>query len=213
MASSKRKIEEAKQRLQPLGEVESRTQFGGYCLTVEKTVFAVVADGELYLRACEQVRPYIVERKMEPLSLKKRGVPVALHYYRVDGDLWSDSDQLVALSRLCLLGARTQQLEKQKKRRLKDLPNLGGRIEMLLHQVGINSIETLKQKGAKRCWLLLRTCNSNLGLTVLYALQGAIDGRHYEALPLEMKEELRMWFHRNAQREAKRARERHQGLR
>ena len=212
MASSKRKIEEAKRRLQALGDVESRTQFGGYCLTVEKTVFAVVASGELYLRACEQVQPYIAERKMEPLNLTKRGLPVALHYYRVDKDLWSDNDQLVALSRLCLSGARTEQVEKLNKRRLKDLPNMGIRMEMLLRKVGITNIETLREKGAKCSWLLLRACNKNLGLRVLFALQGAIIGRHSEALPLAMKEELRLWFHHHAQQEAKRERERDQGL-
>lgn len=45
MDCSRRKTEEAKQRLAGLGEVKSRTQFGGYCLSVEKTVFAVVAEG------------------------------------------------------------------------------------------------------------------------------------------------------------------------
>lgn len=201
MDRSKRKIVEAKQRLAQLGEVQSRTQFGGYCLAVEKTVFAVVAQGELYLRACEEVQPYIVERKMTPLSLSKRGVPVELNYYRVDGALWSDGEQLLALSLLCLQGAKQQQKDRQNNRRLKDLPNMGIRMEMLLRQVGISTIEMLVQQGAKRSWLLLRTCNKNLGLTVLFALQGAIVGRHYAALPPEMKEELRHWFNHNAQRE------------
>lgn len=82
MSSSKQRIEQTKQRLAALGPVESRTQFGGYSLSVSKTVFAVVADGELYLRACEQAQPYISERKMQPLHFVKRGLPVALNYYR-----------------------------------------------------------------------------------------------------------------------------------
>ncbi|MTD26572.1 TfoX/Sxy family DNA transformation protein [Erwinia sorbitola] len=207
MDNSKRKIAEAKQRLAELGDVQSRTQFGGYCLAVEKTVFAVVAEGELYLRACEQAQPYIVERKMEPLSLTKRGVPVELNYYRVDGALWSDNEQLLALSQLCLQGAKKQQEERQNNRRLKDLPNMGIRMEMLLRQVGIQTIEMLIQKGAKRSWLLLRSCNKNLGLNVLYALQGAIIGRHQAALPQAMKEELRVWFEYNEQQERKKKRE------
>jgi len=207
MDRSKRKIAEAKQRLAQLGEVQSRTQFGGYCLAVEKTVFAVVAQGELYLRACEEVQSYIVERKMTPLSLSKRGVPVELNYYRVDGALWSDGEQLVAISQLCLQGAKQQQRERQNNRRLKDLPNMGIRMEMLLRQVGISTIEMLVQQGAKRSWLLLRNNNKNLGLTVLFALQGAIVGRHYAALPQEMKEELRLWFNYNTQRESKKSRE------
>lgn len=204
MDNSKRKIAEAKERLAPLGDVQSRTQFGGYCLAVEKTVFAVVAEGEMYLRACEQVQPYIVERKMQPLSLNKRGVPVELNYYRVDGALWSDDEQLLALSHLCLQGARRQQQERQRNRRLKDLPNLGIRMEMLLRQVGITTVDMLIQKGAKRSWLLIRSCNQNLGLPVLFALHGAIVGRHHAALPPEVKEELRAWFHYNVEREQNR---------
>lgn len=207
MDNSKRKIAEAKLRLAELGEVKSRTQFGGYCLAVENTVFAVVAEGELYLRACEEVKPYIVERNMKPLSLSKRGVSVELNYYCVDGDLWSDDRQLIAISQLCLQGAKQQQQDRQNNRRLKDLPNMGIRMEMLLRQVGISTIEMLIQQGAKRSWLKLRACNQNLGLNALYALQGAIVGRHCAALPLEVKEELRLWFNYNAKRERKKQRE------
>jgi len=197
MSSSKQRIEQAKQRLSVLGPVESRTQFGGYSLSVEKTVFAVVADGELYLRACEQAQPYISERKMRQLSFVKRGMPVELNYYRVDGVLWSDDDQLVALSSLCLNGARQEQRERMKNRRIKDLPNMGLRMETLLREVGICSIEMLIEQGAKRSWLKLRANNKHLGLSVLLALEGAIVGSHYQALPTAVKEELRAWFKQN----------------
>lgn len=205
MDGSRRKIEEAKQRLARLGEVKSRTQFGGYSLSVEKTVFAVVAEGELYLRACEQMQTYITERKMQALSLNKCGVAVELNYYRVDRVLWSDNDLLLAFSQLCLLGARLQQQERQKNRRLKDLPNMGIRLEMLLRQAGIFSVEMLKEQGAKRCWLRLHACNKNMGLTILLALEGAIVGRHHEVLPLAVKEELRSWFYSYAQQEVEKS--------
>lgn len=200
MRDSKQKIEQVKQRLAPLGTVESRTQFGGYSLSVAKTVFALVADGELYLRACEQAQPYISERKMQPLNFVKRGQPIALNYYRVDGVLWSDAEQLVAISSLCLHGARREQREKLRNRRIKDLPNMGIRMETLLREVGICSIEMLMQQGAKRSWLKLRALNKNLGLSVLLALEGAIVGSHQQALPEAVKAELRDWFNQNAQR-------------
>lgn len=199
MSKSKQRIEQAKQRLAPLGSVESRTQFGGYSLSVEKTVFAVIADGELYLRACEQVQPYMTERKLQPLSLVKRGLPVELNYYRVDGVLWADTEQLIAISSLCLNGARNEQREKLINRRIKDLPNMGMRMEALLREVGICSIEMLIEQGAKRSWLKLRANNKHLGLVVLFALEGAIVGSHYQALPTAVKEELRAWFTQNAQ--------------
>ncbi|MEJ4043396.1 TfoX/Sxy family DNA transformation protein [Erwinia sp. SLM-02] len=198
MSSSKQRIEQAKQRLASLGQVESRTQFGGYSLSVAKTVFAVVADGELYLRACEQVQPYIIERKMQPLHLVKRGLSVELNYYRVDGALWTDPDQLLALSSLCLNGARQELWMRLMNRRIKDLPNMGIRMEAMLRDVGICSIAVLIEQGAKRSWLKLRANNKHLGLSVLLALEGAIVGSHYQALPTDVKEELRDWFRRNS---------------
>lgn len=199
MSDSKKLIEKAKQRLSALGHVNSRTQFGGYSLSIENTVFAIVAKGELYLRACEDALPYISTKKMQPLSYVKRGLPVELEYYRVDGALWSDYNQLITLSSLCLKGARQEQQEKLLNKRIKDLPNMGIRMEMMLRDVGIFSIKMLVQQGAKQSWLKLRANNKHLGLSVLLALEGAILGRHSQALPLAIKEELRDWFDRNSQ--------------
>ncbi|HBV38748.1 MAG TPA: competence protein TfoX, partial [Erwinia sp.] len=183
MKQSKSQIEKAMHQLAELGDIECRSQFGGYSLSIEDVVFALVAEGELYLRACEQVKPYIVERKMQPLHFTKRGLPVALDYYRVDDPLWKEPGQLVALSRLCLQGARQQRTTKQQNPRLKDLPNLTVRIETLLRQIGVSTLAMLKEQGARRCWLKLYASNNNLGINVLFALEGAIMGRHHEALP------------------------------
>lgn len=203
MSQSKKQIEKARRQLAELGEIECRSQFGGYSLSVENVVFALVAEGELYLRACEQVKPYIVERKMQPLHFTKRGMPVALDYYRVDDPLWKEHGQLVALSRLCLQGARQQRTRKQQNQRLKDLPNLTIRIETLLRQVGISTIAMLKEQGARRCWLKLYASNNNLGINVLFALEGAIAGRHHEALPESVKTELRQWYKETLRRWAR----------
>ncbi|KGT94220.1 competence protein TfoX [Erwinia typographi] len=193
MQDSKSNIIRAKRQLSSLGVIHSRSQFGGYSLSVERVVFALVSEGELYLRACEEARPYLIERKMEPLLFNKRGIPVALEYYRVDGSLWEEPEQLVALSQLCLRGASQERTLQQKNRRLKDLPNLSLKLEVQLRRVGISTVEMLKEQGAKRSWLKLQAKNKNMGITILFALQGAIQGLHCEALPVAIKEELRHW--------------------
>lgn len=193
MQDPKNSIVRAKRQLSPLGEISSRSQFGGYSLSVESVVFALVSEGDLYLRACEEVKPYIIERKMEPLLFTRRGIPVALDYYRVDDPLWEEPEQLLALSKLCLKGAQQQRNNQQNRRRLKDLPNLSLKLEVQLRKVGISTVEMLIEQGAKRTWLKLHACNQNLGVNILFALQGAIQGLHYEALPSGVKEELRLW--------------------
>ncbi|CAK9884621.1 MAG: Protein Sxy [Candidatus Erwinia impunctatus] len=88
MHKTKSTIEQACRELAPLGHIDCRSQFGGYSLSVDKVVFALISEGELYLRACEEAKQYLVERQMEPLLFDKKGIPVILDYYLVDETLW-----------------------------------------------------------------------------------------------------------------------------
>lgn len=76
MKKEQRVVLRSKQQLAPLGNVESRTQFGGYALAVERVVFALIKDDQLYLRASEALREYVAKRPLEPLIFRKRGMPV-----------------------------------------------------------------------------------------------------------------------------------------
>lgn len=53
------RIYKSQEYLASLGTIQYRSLFGSYSLTVEDTVFAMVANGELYLRACEESVPYV----------------------------------------------------------------------------------------------------------------------------------------------------------
>ncbi|MFS2224926.1 TfoX/Sxy family DNA transformation protein [Pantoea sp. B65] len=194
MNNSKQRIAQSKLCLAPLGKIDARTQFGGYSLAVEKIVFAVVAEGELYLRACEQIQPYVGAGRMPRLIFHKRGMPVSLNYFRVDEALWAQPETLLALSRSALQCAQQQSQEKMENLRVKDLPNMGVRLEMMLRQVGICSVQSLRAEGAKRSWLKLKAQHKNLGINTLFALEGAITGRHQAALPDAVQQELRDWF-------------------
>ena len=194
MNNSKQRIEQSKRYLSSLGKIDTRTQFGGYSLAVEKIVFAVVAEGELYLRACEQIQPYIGAGRMPPLVFQKRGMPVALNYFRVDDAMWEQPETLLALSRWSLRRAQQQCLDKMANPRVKDLPNMGLRLEMMLREVGICSVQSLRAEGSKQCWLKLKAAHKNIGLRILFALEGAISGRHQAALSDAVTQELRDWF-------------------
>ncbi|WP_075181162.1 TfoX/Sxy family DNA transformation protein [Pantoea sp. 1.19] len=191
---SRDRIAQSRRCLAALGKVETRTQFGGYSLSVEKRVFAVVSEGELYLRACEETQPWFRERKMTPLIFRKRGVPVQLNYYQVDEYLWQQPDTLLALSRLSLNGLKKEALQRQRNRQIKDLPNMGLKMAQRLSEVGINTIDALRELGAKRSWLRLHQSNPQLGINTLLALQGAISGQHRAALPGEVVSELTQWY-------------------
>lgn len=193
-------VERSRKCLAALGHIESRTQFGGYALAVEKVVFALINDDALYLRASEALRQYAVQQPMQPLVFRKRGTSVNLNYYRVDETLWSDPHRLVALSAASLHTARQEYLARQVSSRLKDLPNLSLRIELMLHEAGVRTVQHLLELGAKQCWLRLRAINQHVGFKTLLALEGAIEGRHEAALPPAVRAELNEWYQETLKR-------------
>ena len=188
------RIYKSQEYLSPLGEIHDRALFGGYTLAVDDAVFAMVSDGELYLRACEESATYCVKHPTSFLTLVKRGRPVLLNYYRVDEGLWQDRQKLLQLSTYALDAARKERSLRYQRNRLKDLPNLTFQIEVLLYEAGITNEETLRELGAKTSWLKIRSKNRALSIKVLFALEGAIEGMHEAALPANIRRELTEWF-------------------
>ncbi|EGY29707.1 Regulator of competence-specific genes [Candidatus Regiella insecticola 5.15] len=178
-----------------LEPITSRSQFGGYGLLSNNVMFALVSEGELYLRANDNVEHLFIERNMPNLVYAKRGIPVLLRYYWVDPALWMNNETLINFVQLAYQGAVTEALNKKHKAiRLKDLPNLSIGIERLLWRVGIRNVSELRLKGAKSSYLQLRALKSSLGVNMLLALAGAINGYHHAVLPKILRHELLEWF-------------------
>ena len=97
----------------PLGQLHTRPLFGGYSLAIDDTVFAMVAEGNIYLKACEQSAAYRVEHRNPLLTLRRHGRIVPLKYYQIDDTLWRDEQQLFRLS---LLSWQSAQREKNCRR-------------------------------------------------------------------------------------------------
>lgn len=119
---SYKRIYKSQEYLATLGTIEYRSLFGSYSLTVDDTVFAMVSDGELYLRACEQSAQYCVKHPPVWLTYKKCGRSVTLNYYRVDESLWRNQLKLVRLSKYSLDAALKEKSTRNTRERLKDFP-------------------------------------------------------------------------------------------
>ncbi|WP_313486592.1 TfoX/Sxy family DNA transformation protein [Pseudescherichia sp.] len=191
---SYQRIYQSREYLSPLGHIHHRALFGGYSLAIEDTVFAMVAEGALYLRACEESAPYCMNTKAPLLTFVKRGRPVLLNYFRVDDGLWQDRETLLTLCQYSLAAAQREKVARRAQKRLRDLPNLNFQLETLLWEVGVKDEPSLKQLGAKACWLRLKERSPQLSIKVLFALEGAIAGLHEAALPAETRRELTIWF-------------------
>ena len=191
------RIAQAKACFCALGTITTRSQFGGYGVLADGIMFAIIAEGELYLRATEGLESVFRSRGMVNMVYSKRGVPITMRYYWVDETLWRDRDELVGLAWQAIREARREQeIKADNQSRLKTLPNIDINMERLLWRAGIRNVYDLRLNGAKRSYLRLLQQQKNLGLRVLLSLGGAIAGYHHAALPSELRSELTHWFDR-----------------
>ena len=72
-----------------------------------------------------------------------------------------------------------------------ELKNLGPVSLEWLHVVGIRSRAELEAVGAIEAFRLVRLHGFNAGLNLLYALEAALRGLHWTALPPEVKAKLK----------------------
>lgn len=192
---SKKRISQSKQLFASLGNIHSRSQFGGYSLSANGIMFALVSEGELYLRATAENEKQFYSMDMESLIYRKRGIVISLRYYKVGDKLWNDPDNLLYLAKSSLDGMLNEiKIRKNGDTRLKDLPNISLSLERLLWQVGISTSSELREQGACTTYLKLCSVKQNIGLNVLMALEGAILGYHEAALPHDARISLTQWF-------------------
>ena len=76
---------------------------------------------------------------------------------------------------------------------LKDLPNIGSKIEKHLHAIGVQSLADLKKMGSLEAWKRIRALDpkKDCCICALYALEGAIVGLCWYELPEGMKNKLK----------------------
>lgn len=189
---SYKRIYQSQKYFSLLGKIKSRALFGGYSLAVNNAVFAMVSEGELYLRMCEESAPYLAKHSPPLLTLHKRGCSQQLKYFQVDSVLWADQPTLLQLGQFSLEDALREK-NQQGPLRIKDLPNLSFHMELLLSEAGIKDVQLLQQVGAKEAWLALRRIRKQLSINVLYSLEGAITGVHAATLPAQRRQELQEW--------------------
>lgn len=72
--------------------------------------------------------------------------------------------------------------------------NIGKDTESKLKKVGIDSIEKLKSAGYEQAFLRLQALDPGACLSLLYGLEGAIEGVKWHELSEEKKLELQQFF-------------------
>lgn len=76
--------------------------------------------------------------------------------------------------------------------RIADLPNFGPKSQQMLEQAGIKTVEQLRQLGAVRAYLQVKRHGGNASLNLLWALEGALTGQHWQVVAKEERLRLLM---------------------
>jgi len=79
--------------------------------------------------------------------------------------------------------------------KLTEMPNIGKVVAEKLCEVGITTPEELRAIGTEQAFIRLQTIDETACLSMLQALEGAVQGIRWHNLPKERKEELKEFFH------------------
>jgi DNA transformation protein len=66
--------------------------------------------------------------------------------------------------------------------RIADLPNFGPKSQQMLDQAGIKTVAQLRELGAVRAYLQVKRSGGNASLNLLWAMEGALTGQHWQVV-------------------------------
>lgn len=176
-----------------MGEVKSRSMFGGFGIFCNDVMFALIVEDKLHLRASNQNECEFKALDMKPYCYTKRGFPVVTKYYEVPVTWWQDKALLLQQGKKAFEIAQAENNAKKaaEPSRIKDLPNLRLSTERLLKRAGIDSVEELQNQGALAAFKALRaTHGKSVSIDLLWSLEGALTNTHWTVIPPQRRNEL-----------------------
>ncbi len=84
---------------------------------------------------------------------------------------------------------------------LQKLPNIASKLEAQLTEVGVSSVEKLKETGSREAWLRIAAIDPSACYMRLCALEGAIQGVRWHYLDEETKKNLKQFYDQNKRSE------------
>jgi DNA transformation protein len=106
--------------LSPWGGVTARKMFGGYGIYRQGTMFALIADDELYFKVDARNRPTFEAAGMRPFTYEGKSKPIAMSYWRAPPDALDESSTLIELARGALDAALRSRQNKRAAPRTKN---------------------------------------------------------------------------------------------
>lgn len=116
MPKSSEFVETVCESLAPLGQVRTRTMFGGWGIYVDGQFCAIVHRGTLYFKADEASRPDFEAKGLQPFK-PFSGQATVMSYYDAPAEVFEDQAEMLAWGRKALEAALRSQKKKPAGRR------------------------------------------------------------------------------------------------
>lgn len=103
--------------LDPFGKVESKRMFGGFGIFHQGLMIALIAEGNLYLKADEKSRSFFEDEGMSRFSYFKRDKEYFLSYYLAPEAFFEDPDDCIRWAALAYDAALRASKKKNRKKK------------------------------------------------------------------------------------------------
>jgi DNA transformation protein len=90
------------EQLAPLGDVRARAMFGGFSIYRGDTVFAIVLDDRLYLKANDATRDEFESRGLSRFTYAARGRTLRMSYYEAPAEVFEEPESMCEWARRAL---------------------------------------------------------------------------------------------------------------
>ncbi len=172
------------------GSVSSRAMFGGTGIFCNDIIFAVARDGQIFLKAGNQLKKKLVAMgcgECQPDHQVKEDFKIAAHYFSLFSEL--DVDTFLEAIHSAIEAVTYEHRANQP---LRLLPNVRRLHLKLFRRIGIASMRDLQQDSTAD--IVSKIVDLGLELDVspklLYEIEGARTGQHWTVLSEEEKRRL-----------------------
>lgn len=93
------------EQLAPLGQVRHKRMFGGGGLWIDGIMFALIGDGQMFMKADAANRGMFEAEGMGPFVYEGKGKPITMSYWRVPEHLYDEPDELLRFAGQSLAAA------------------------------------------------------------------------------------------------------------
>ena len=117
MKSRNELVEYLLDQLEPLGNVTSKSMFGGYGIYSDGVMFGIVADGGFFLKVASASLADFEREGLSPFTYTKKGRKIALSYYSAPPDALDNPETMLTWARKALDAAMRAAAIKKKRPR------------------------------------------------------------------------------------------------